>query len=142
MCSCRETEQIGGYVDYYQWGALLRSVGAFRAYRRVYHDTVYPWRIAELLILRADMPRSLHHCYEVLIGTLDELAGKKQFECRRLAGPDLCAAELRPHRQDLPGRGLHEFLTDFIASNNALGVQLQDDFLMTPTTCRSRLTPC
>ncbi len=59
-----ETEQVGGYVDYYQWGALLRSVGAFRAYRRVYHDTVYPWRIAELLILRADMPRSLHHCYE------------------------------------------------------------------------------
>ena len=45
-----ETEQVGGYVDYYQWGALLRSVGAFRAYRRVYHDTVYPWRIAELLI--------------------------------------------------------------------------------------------
>ena len=43
-----ETEQVGGYVDYYQWGALLRSVGAFRAYRRVYHDTVYPWRIAEL----------------------------------------------------------------------------------------------
>src|SRR4029078_6339744 len=28
--------------------------------------------------------------------------------------------------------GLHEFLTDFIAANNALGVQLQDDFLMTP----------
>ena len=28
------TEQVGGYVDYYQWGALLRSVGAFRAYRR------------------------------------------------------------------------------------------------------------
>ncbi len=81
-----ETEQVGGYVDYYQWGALLRSVGAFRAYRRVYHDTVYPWRIAELLILRADMPRSLHHCYEVLIGTLDELAGKKQLECRSLAG--------------------------------------------------------
>ena len=47
------------------WGALLRSVGAFRAYRKVYHDTVYPWRIAELLILRADMPRSLHHCYEM-----------------------------------------------------------------------------
>ena len=29
-----ETEQVGGYVDYYQWGALLRSVGAFRAYRK------------------------------------------------------------------------------------------------------------
>src|SRR5665811_2582789 len=61
-----DSEQVGGYVDYYQWGALLRSVGAFRAYRRVYHDTVYPWRIAELLILREDMPRSLHHCYQAV----------------------------------------------------------------------------
>ena len=116
-----ETEQVGGYVDYYQWGALLRSVGAFRAYRRVYHDTVYPWRIAELLILRADMPRSLHHCYEVVIGTLDELAGKKQLECRRLAGQ--IYARLRYGRIDkIFQSGLHEFLIDFIASNSALGV--------------------
>jgi len=125
-----ETEQVGGYVDYYQWGALLRSVGAFRAYRRVYHDTVYPWRIAELLILRADMPRSLHHCYEAIIGTLDELVGKKQLECRRLAGQ--IYARLRYGRIDkIFQSGLHEFLIDFIASNSALGVQLQDDFLMT-----------
>ena len=93
-----ETEQVGGFVDYYQWGALLRSVGAFRAYRQVYHDTVFPWRIAELLILRADMPRSLHHCYENLTGTLDELAGKKQLECRQTRRANLCAAEIRPHR--------------------------------------------
>jgi uncharacterized alpha-E superfamily protein len=99
-----ETEQVGGYVDYYQWGALLRSVGAFRAYRRVYHDTVYPWRIAELLILRADMPRSLHHCYGVIINTLDELAGKKQLECRRLAGQTYARLRYWPPRQDLPVR--------------------------------------
>jgi uncharacterized alpha-E superfamily protein len=128
-----ETEQVGGYVDYYQWGALLRSVGAFRAYRRVYHDTVYPWRIAELLILRADMPRSLHHCYENVIGTLDELSGKKQLECRRMAAQTY--ARLRYGRIDkIFKSGLHEFLIDFIASNSALGVQLQDDFLMTPAS--------
>jgi uncharacterized alpha-E superfamily protein len=126
-----EAEQVGGFVDYYQWGALLRSVGAFRAYRRVYHDTVYPWRIAELLVLRADMPRSLHHCYENLIGTLDELAGKKPLECRRLAGQTY--ARLRYGRIDkIFQSGLHEFLTDFMASNNMLGTQLQEDFLMTP----------
>jgi hypothetical protein len=27
---------------------------------------------------------------------------------------------------------LHEFLTDFVAANSALGMQIQDDFLMTP----------
>jgi uncharacterized alpha-E superfamily protein len=126
-----ETEQVGGYVDYYQWGALLRSVGAFRAYRRVYHDTVYPWRIAELLILREDMPRSLHHCYQNLIGTLDELAGKKSLECRRLAGHTY--AGLKYGRIDRIFRsGLHEFLIGFIEANNALGMQIQEDFLMIP----------
>ena len=28
--------------------------------------------------------------------------------------------------------GLHEFLTSFIESNNALGLQIQEDFLMIP----------
>ncbi|ODS01598.1 hypothetical protein AUC69_06305 [Methyloceanibacter superfactus] len=126
-----DSEQVGGYVDYYQWGALLRSVGAFRAYRRVYHDMVYPWRIAELLILREDMPRSLHHCYEVVVSTLEDLVGKKPLECRRIAGQTY--ALLRYGRIDRVFRdGLHEFLTEFIERNNALGLQLQEDFLMVP----------
>ena len=67
-----------------------------------------------------------------MIGTLDELAGKKQLECRRLAGQTY--ARLKYGRIDrIFSSGLHEFLTCFIDSNNALGVQLQDDFLMTPT---------
>lgn len=126
-----DSEQVGGYVDYYQWAALLRSVGAFRAYRRVYHDTIYPWRVAELLILREDMPRSLHHCYKVVISTLDELAGKKPLECRRIAGrihAHLCYGRI----DDVFGAGLHEYLNDFVESNNALGSRIQEDFLMTP----------
>ncbi len=126
-----DSEEVGGYVDYYQWAALLRSVGAFRAYRRVYHDTIYPWRVAELLILREDMPRSLHHCYKVAISTLDELAGKKPLECLRIAGQThahLCYGRI----DGVFGEGLHEYLTDFIETNNALGSQIQEDFLMTP----------
>jgi len=42
-------------------------------------------------------------------------------------------AQLRYGRVDKIFKlGLHELLTDFIAANNALGIQLQDDFLMTP----------
>ena len=32
------------------------------------------------------------------------------------------------------GSGLHEFLDGFIASNNALGAQIQEDFLMVRAT--------
>jgi uncharacterized alpha-E superfamily protein len=68
-----------------------------------------------------------------VIGTLDELSGKKQLECRRMAGQTY--ARLRYGRIDkIFKSGLHEFLIDFIASNSALGVQLQDDFLMTPAS--------
>ena len=63
--------------------------------------------------------------------TLDELAGKKQLECRRLAGQTY--ARLRYGSIDkIFGGGLHEFLTDFVAANNQLGTQIQEDFLMVP----------
>jgi uncharacterized alpha-E superfamily protein len=53
---------VGGAVDYYQWGALLRSVSAFESYRKVYRDAITPLEVAELLVLRDDVPRSLHFC--------------------------------------------------------------------------------
>ena len=55
---------VGGAVDYYQWGALLRSVSGFESYRKIYSDVITPRRVAELLILRDDMPRSLHSVHE------------------------------------------------------------------------------
>jgi uncharacterized alpha-E superfamily protein len=57
-------EEVGGGIDYYEWSALLRSVSAFQAYQKVYNDTIVPWRVAELLVLRKDMPRSLHACFD------------------------------------------------------------------------------
>jgi uncharacterized alpha-E superfamily protein len=45
--------------EYYHWAAILRSVSGFEIYRKTYRDTITPARVAELLILRADMPRSL-----------------------------------------------------------------------------------
>ncbi|MCU0869523.1 MAG: alpha-E domain-containing protein, partial [Burkholderiales bacterium] len=55
-------EDVGGAEDYYQWAAVLRSVSAFESYRKVYRDVITPLRVAELLILRENMPRSLHLC--------------------------------------------------------------------------------
>ena len=55
-------ERAGGATDYYQWSALLHSVSAFEIYRRVYRDLITPRRVAELLVLRDDMPRSLVRC--------------------------------------------------------------------------------
>ena len=56
--------------DFYYWAALLRSVAGFEIYRRVYRDSITPARVAELLMLRADMPRSLLACMEQVVANL------------------------------------------------------------------------
>eukprot|EP01034_Spumella_vulgaris_P001516 gene1516-2013_t len=59
--------------DFYHWSAILLSVSGFETYRKVYRDVITPERVAELLILRADMPRSLHACMKEVLGNLDML---------------------------------------------------------------------
>src|SRR5882724_3582059 len=82
-------EGVGGALDYYQWQAILRSVSALRSYHWVYHARLQPTLIAEMLILRAEMPRSLVSCTEQVTRFLDLIAeayGGKRGECHRLAG--------------------------------------------------------
>jgi uncharacterized alpha-E superfamily protein len=120
---------VGGVLDYYQWGAVLRAVSAFRSYHRIYRNVITPERVAELLILRADMPRSLHASFNRITETLDLLCGTRMYECRRQAGE--VHARLHFGRMaDIFKSGLHEFLTDFLESQRAVAVQMQRDFLM------------
>ena len=53
-------EGLGSSTDFYQWGALLRSVSAFETYRHVYRDVITPHKVAELLILPPRVPRRHH----------------------------------------------------------------------------------
>src|SRR5229473_1724875 len=55
-------EHVGGPLDYFQWSSILRSVSALTAYPWVYRESVKPWLIADLLILRDELPRSLASC--------------------------------------------------------------------------------
>jgi len=120
---------VGGAADYYQWGALLRSVGAFTTYRKVYHDRITPPRVADLLILNPDMPRSLRACYDMIVTTLGNLIEERRLECGRLAAE--IHAGLRYTRiEAVFGSGLHEFLDSFILRSNGLGSQIQRDFMM------------
>lgn len=121
-------EEVGGAVDYYEWSAVLRSVSAFQAYQKIFSDTIVPWRVAELLVLRRDMPRSLHACLDEINPILEQLSGSRQTECRRLAG-ELHARLRFGKMQDIFQKGLHEFLSDFIDSNNLLGAEIQRAFL-------------
>jgi len=49
---------------------VLRSVSAFEVYRKVYSNVNHAGRVAELLILREDMPRSLANCVNEVVTNL------------------------------------------------------------------------
>ncbi len=119
-------EGVGGAVDYYQWTSILRAVSAVRAYQWVYRTEVKPWNIADLLILRPEMPRSLRACYDEIDFALAQIAYSHQGrrgECHRQAGA--MAAQLRFARvEDVFNRGLHEYLTDIIERTTQLGVEV------------------
>jgi uncharacterized alpha-E superfamily protein len=118
-----QEEGVGGALDYYQWQAILRSVSALRSYHWVYHQRLQPRLIAELLILRSEMPRSLVSCFEQVTRFLDLIAGAyggKRGECHRLAGE--MHARLRYGQiGQIMTHGLHEFLTEFVDNSALLG---------------------
>jgi uncharacterized alpha-E superfamily protein len=118
---------VGGVGDYYQWGALLRSLSGFETYRKVYKDVIVPRRVIELLILRADMPRSLHACVEELDEQIKIINGSRSAELQRLSG--LLRAELRYGRLgDIMKLGLHEYLTEFLERINEIGNEVNSTY--------------
>ena len=121
---------VGGTRDYYQWTSILRSVSAQRAYHWVYRDRLKPWLVADLLILRPEMPRSLAACFDDISRHLDLLATAygTRGECHRVAGQ--IHSKLRYAKiEEVFQRGLHEFLTEFIDQNIVLGNEISKQYL-------------
>jgi uncharacterized alpha-E superfamily protein len=120
-------EDVGGAVDYYQWQSLLTSVSGFEAYRRIYSDVITPRRVAELLILRHDMPRSLHACLTMINDTLKLLCDEQNWELERMAG-ELHARLEFGRTEDIMRFGLHEYLVDFLERISALASEITRRF--------------
>jgi uncharacterized alpha-E superfamily protein len=116
-------------VDFYHWSAILRSVSGFEVYRKVYRNVIRPEKVAELLILRADMPRSLAACMNEVVTNLRLVANAQSHETLRRAGR--LQADLRYGRIDeILATGLHAFLTQFLDRVNDLGAGISRDFLV------------
>ena len=116
-------------VDFYHWSAILRSVSGFEIYRKVYRNVIRPERVAELLILRPDMPRSLAACMNEVVANLQLVANEHSSETLRRAGR--LQADLRYARIDeILATGLHAYLTQFLDRVNDLGAGIGRDFLV------------
>lgn len=123
-------ETVGGSLDYFQWTSILRAVSALNAYHWVYRESVKPWLIADLLILRAEMPRSLIACYENIVHFLDSIAvaygvsGPAQAQAH-----EILARLERTTTKEIFKIGLHEFITDFVENTDLLGRAIQEQYL-------------
>ena len=116
-------------LDFYHWSAILRSVSAFEIYRKVYRNVITPERVAELLMLRPDMPRSLHACMNAVVENLNLVANSKSKDTQRSAGK-LCADLQFGHIDEILATGLHAYLTQFLDRINVLGAKISKDFLV------------
>lgn len=116
-------------VDFYHWSAILRSVSGFEIYRKVYRNVIRPERVAELLILRPDMPRSLAASMNEVVANLKMVANQQSAETLRRAGR--LQADLQyGHIDEILATGLHAYLTQFLDRVNDLGVGIGRDFLV------------
>ncbi|HNB45046.1 MAG TPA: alpha-E domain-containing protein, partial [Burkholderiaceae bacterium] len=115
--------------DFYHWSAILRSVSGFEVYRKVYRNVIQPEKVAELLILRPDMPRSLAACMNEVIANLSEVANDQSGETLRRAGR-LMADLQYGSIEEILATGLHAFLTQFLDRIADLGVGISRDFLV------------
>ncbi|MFG6432542.1 alpha-E domain-containing protein [Roseateles sp. LYH14W] len=118
--------------DFYYWSAVLRSVSGFEIYRKVYSNVIQPEKVAELLILRQDMPRSMSHCITRMLANLKRVANPQSGETLRRVGR--LEAELAFARIDeIQAGGLHPFLDGFLAEVADLGASISRDFLVPST---------
>lgn len=118
-----------GVDDFYQWSALLSSVASLEMYRKVYREQITPFKVAELLVLRHDMPRSLHRCMDIIVNLLAQVRNNASGETERRAGK-LYAQLHYARMEDIYQRGLHDFLETFIEQVNEIGSRIADDFLI------------
>ena len=118
--------------DFYHWSAILRSVSGFEVYRKAYRNVIRPEKVAELLILRADMPRSLAACMHEVVANLRMVANEQSSETLRRAGR--LQADLQYGRIDeILATGLHAYLTHFLERVGTLGIGISRDFLVPVT---------
>jgi uncharacterized alpha-E superfamily protein len=106
-------------------------VSAHTAYHWVYRQSVKPWLVPDLLILKSDMPRSLISCYENIVRWLDllgRLYGRQGAAQRHARGmlSKLQGADLKAIFQS----GLHEFIESFLDENDRLGSLMSEQYLV------------
>jgi uncharacterized alpha-E superfamily protein len=122
-------QEVGGVLDRDQWTTILQIVSAKTAYRHIYSEALQPWLVADFLIFREEMPRSLAASAAEAVDLLGHLAARSGRQ-----GPaDRLARQRLGRIGDLDitkvfQQGLHEWLQLYIGENAALDQAIAQQF--------------
>lgn len=121
-------QEEGSASTYYQWASLLRSLSAFESYRDIYRDSIVPAQVAEMLLLRRDLPRSLLACMSEITQTLAAIEGSTGLDAKRLAA-EVHARLLYGRIEEAIDDGLQHYLEQFLGDIYELGARIQHAYL-------------
>lgn len=124
-----EGERVGGVVDRDQWTTILQTVSAVTAYRWLYSEGLSPANVIDLLLCRAELPRSLAGCAEETVEILSLLARRTGLQ----GAADRMARARNTRMQRLKSAeviksGLHQYLHAFNAENAAISQAIAAQF--------------
>ncbi|ODU82648.1 alpha-E domain-containing protein [Novosphingobium sp. SCN 63-17] len=123
---------VGSRLDNAQWEMVLRSVAGERAFRWLHAGALDPKGIAQFLILDGRFPRSLTYC-------LRKLTSNMEWLCRDYH-QETAAYRMQKEASDRLGKttitdifehGLHEFITEFLATNRLVADAIAADYRFT-----------
>ena len=106
-------DEVGGTLDQHQWMAVLKSVGAFEAFRKTHRFGITPTKVVSYLVLNSAFPSSI--CYAITRArhALREIGGSQNKppinRAERLVGR-LRADLAYLTAEEIIEMGLHQFL--------------------------------
>lgn len=124
-----EGQEVGGKLDRDQWTTILQIVSAKTAYRHLYREALKPWLVADMLIFRRELPRSLAWTAEQTVDLLGEFGGRsgRQGPADRLARQRLARLD-EADVSTIFRNGLHQWLQAYVRENNSLGDAIAAQF--------------
>ena len=120
---------VGSSLDTGQWEQVLRSVAGARVYSWLNAGQIEARGIVEFVVLDDRFPRSLAFCRNALrdcLGALARTHGSEGQAVALMRDADTRISHLTV--DEIFEQGLHEFLVDFLARNNAIAQAIAADY--------------
>lgn len=119
-------------ADLQGWVAVLKSVGAYEAYCKTFHDGLAPTNVVEFLVFSDQFPASIRHSIQEVDAALRRVSGNSALSPsnppERAAGK-LFAELTYMDAEEIFHKGLHEFLDEVEIRCSDIGDAIWNTYL-------------